>query len=670
MRSRALLIQALLFCVSVAYAQEPAETQNISLDSVTVAAKRSRLPLGKDAAGRFAWDMKALGSLPQILSTADPLHYAQMLPGIQTNNEYQAGIHVQGSDNGHNAISIDGVPLYNVSHLLGFFSAFVTSHFSNMTLSESAQTADFPNRLGAELTMGTDDRVPRRAEGELSVGLMSSEGSLRIPTGKSSALAVSARLSYINMLYGAWLKTDGQQMRYSFHDVNASYTFRLGKRHSFLINSYFGNDDAKLAGDNYLGDTRNTWGNTMVSLRHRFEGGAGLRIQTTLYTTHYRNRMTTNLLSTPQSLSAKIADYGLRSDLTRGDLRGGAELVRHELTPQTYGSANASQSARRVFSHEASLYGDYRLRLTDALFANVGARACLYRKQGDGTLWSLNPSAKLSYYTSWSKFTLSYAIRHQYLFQSELSGEGIPVMAWVSADRSRRAQYSRGVMAASESNLLGRRYKVSVAVYYKRLFNQMETNGTLLDAMSAGSDLTASMLWDHGKNYGANIMVSKCTGIVKGWICYSYGRSRRTFTVDGTTDDYPANHDRTHEVNMLATCSPNAHWSFGACFVACTGTPFTAPTCMYMLNGNIISQMGRHNANRLGDYCRLDLSANYKWKDRKGREHGINLSLYNALCRTNDLYHYVRVSDQKQVYYKSVKFVSPVLPSVSYFIKF
>ena len=113
----AFLLALIMFCVSPAFTQEPEKTQNISLDSVTVKVKRISQPFGKDADGRYVWDMKSFGNLPQILSTADPLHYAQMLPGIQTNNEYQAGIHVQGSDNEHNSISINDIPLYNVSHL-------------------------------------------------------------------------------------------------------------------------------------------------------------------------------------------------------------------------------------------------------------------------------------------------------------------------------------------------------------------------------------------------------------------------------------------------------------------------------------------------------------------------------------------------------------------------
>lgn len=673
----AFLLALIMFCVSPAFTQEPEKTQNISLDSVTVKVKRISQPFGKDADGRYVWDMKSFGNLPQILSTADPLHYAQMLPGIQTNNEYQAGIHVQGSDNEHNSISINDIPLYNVSHLLGFFSSFITSHFKDMRLIEQAQTADFPNRLGAHLTMATDDKIPDRITGELSAGLMSSQGSLHIPVGNTSALSLSARRSYINMLYGSWLKTDDNRLKYSFYDANASLSIHMNSKHHLMIDAYIGNDDASLLGNNYMGDTRDKWGNLMVSARHRILMKKNSNIQTTLYTTSYKNKLETALmpLDGKRSLSAKIADYGLRSDITWRRFKGGVEVVVHEITPQRQHFPDVPQEngqrTHRETSHEASLYAGYRAPLTGSLFADIGTRGCLYHKnRGGGPLYSFNPTVRLSYYTAQSKFTLSYAVRHQYLFLSELSGEGIPIMSWVSSDQNNKPQYSKGILATSESNILNRRYKVSLAIYYKRLYNQMQNTGTLFDVINNDINLYDNLAWGNGKNYGASIMIAKCTGALKGWLCYSYGKALRTLQTGNATGEYPANHDRTHEINLLANYSPSNRWSFGACFIACTGTPFTAPTCLYMLNGNIISQMGKHNANRLNVYSRLDLSANYKWKDAHGCEHGINFSLYNALCHTNDLYHYVRVSNSQKVYYKTVKFVSPMLPSVSYFVRF
>ena len=62
--------------------------------------------------------------MPQFLGTGDPIGLMRMLPGVQTVTEYESGIHICGGENSHNDVSVAGVPVFGVSHLFGFFSAF------------------------------------------------------------------------------------------------------------------------------------------------------------------------------------------------------------------------------------------------------------------------------------------------------------------------------------------------------------------------------------------------------------------------------------------------------------------------------------------------------------------------------------------------------------------
>ena len=91
---------------------------------------------------------------------------------------------------------------------------------------------------------------------------------------------------------------------------------------------------------------------------------------------------------------------------------------------------------------------------------------------------------------------------------------------------------------------------------------------------------------------------------------------------------------------------------------------------MEFINGNIVSQYGPYNGNRIKPYFRLDASANYKWKSRRGMEKGINISLYNVTCRSNDLFYRVKFKQNKTFAYRPLSFFIPILPSVSYFCKF
>jgi outer membrane receptor protein involved in Fe transport len=121
---------------------------------------------------------------------------------------------------------------------------------------------------------------------------------------------------------------------------------------------------------------------------------------------------------------------------------------------------------------------------------------------------------------------------------------------------------------------------------------------------------------------------------------------------------------------MVATYAPNKHWSFGAVFVYASGTPFTAPAYVGVLNKNIMIEYNEHNSNRLKPYMRLDLSVNYKWKTRLLKENGINLSLYNATSKSNELFYYIESNHEGAFAYSPVELVLNILPSISYFCKF
>ena len=126
MRNSYTLVLALfvlcLFVTDRAQAQD--DTRVYAIDTLVVSAKRTTSYLKGNANQEIQWDMNMMHHLPKILGNADPMHYTQLLPGVQTNSEYNSGLYVQGCDNSHNLVAIEGVPIYNASHLLvyGFFT--------------------------------------------------------------------------------------------------------------------------------------------------------------------------------------------------------------------------------------------------------------------------------------------------------------------------------------------------------------------------------------------------------------------------------------------------------------------------------------------------------------------------------------------------------------------
>ncbi len=666
----------IMSCIAplVLNAQQPEEMQGLNIDSVIITGNKQTIAIHNNTDGTISWEMNTMQNMPQILGNANPLHYLQMLPGIQTNSEYRGGINVQGGENSHNIISINGTPLYNVNHLLGFFSTFNSSHYSTMTLAESPQTALHPCRIGANLEMESMDSVPAQIGGDLQIGLIASQGTMRIPFNKSSALTISARTSYINMFYGEWLKADKSKLKYEFYDLNATYINHFDRNNLISIDTYHGIDEATISENRYLSDMKDKWGNAMVSLKWLHHNtDKNLDISTSIYATTYKNRLNLNILQEQYMLNARVTDLGFRHNSSVKQWDYIVETIWHNIKPQTPEGTNYHNTTYAntpaINAMETSVGGDYLCRTSDKSTLTIGLRNNIYKTK-HRCYFSADPTARIDFWTNDIHTSFSYSIRHQYMFQTGFSDIGLPTESWFGAGTHTHPQYAHCFNTSTEAPLFDNRYILKLSIYYKRLYNQLEYGGTALDLVNTDFDMMNQMLHGNGNNYGINIMLSKTSGKLTGWFSYAYGRAKRSYSSrTGKRQTYPANHERPHEINIMATYTHSNHWNFGTTLVACSGTPFTAPRSIFVMNGNIISDFASHNSNRLKPYYRLDASANYQWKGRNGLGHKINLSIYNLSCHDNELFHYMRTESNGNIYYRAVGFVSPILPSISYLIQ-
>lgn len=289
-------------------AADSVDTLSRELRQVSVTGRRVASQLASDR-GVSVVGMGLMRSMPRILGNADPLHYAQMLPGIQTGGEYDAGLHIQGSDNSHNMLAIDGVPIYNAAHLLGFFSVFNATHFSSMRIGKSATAAAAPNRLGGMVDMQAGRDRPPGPTGDVAVGPMSSQATVSLPAGRCSWLTLSARAAYFNLLYSRWLEVDGEELGYFFHDYNLTYTYAPDSRNRLWAEVYYGGDDASYGDGGYGMDTSLGWANFMAALHWDHSSGT-TGIGQCVYYTRYGSRLGLSQPSVGLSLESRIATAG------------------------------------------------------------------------------------------------------------------------------------------------------------------------------------------------------------------------------------------------------------------------------------------------------------------------------------------------------------------------
>ncbi len=647
--------------------------KSLSLDSVVVSAWHNTSSL-QTITGGYKWDMGAMHILPKFLGNADPIRHTQMLPGIQTNGEYAGGLHVEGSDNQHNMYSINGVPLYNVSHLLGFFSTFNSSHFALMSLQKSPMDAAADNRLGATLDMQVTDEPADTVSGETDLGLISSQGTLRLPLGKRTNLLLSGRISYINLLYSQWLKSEEEEVKYSFYDVNATLIHQIDSRNKLLLDFYTGKDNGRVFVADYLTTIKERWGNTAGSLQWLHRGRSQFFMHHTLYFTHYHNRLSLDMNALHFQMPSNITDLGYKSRFTWRQLTAGADLVLHSTTPQ-HASVVSSYHTQTTqpsdnYGGEIALYADYRQPLSESMSMNAGVRYSTFQSKA-ASYHSVVPNIALAYSANTWKASLSYSMRSQYMLQTGFSSLGLPTESWTMAGTDDiLPQLGHGFSGSATFNLADGKYQLAIDGYFKWLDGQVEYEGTFYDFIMSDYKLNQHLLHGRGHNFGLSLMLTKRSGRLKGWISYSFGRALRTFDNEGYNDTYPASHERIHELNLLATYRLSRRLNLGATFVMATGTPFTAPKYFYIINRKIVTQYAKHNANRLPAYCRLDLSLNCRLGRLNSKvERGLNFSLYNTLNHGNTLYYGMKIY-RNEVAYKPVRFLVFALPSVSFYYRF
>ena len=649
------------------------DTITHEMRTVVVTQKVATTPLALRRDGAMVWDVQAFNTLPKILGNADPVHYAQTLPGVQTSSEIDAGIHIQGSDGAHNLLSIQGVPIYNAAHILGIFSVFNASHYEAMSLKKSANRGYDPSRLGGFLNMELASQQPDSVNGELSVGLISSQGTLRLPTGKKAGLTLSARGSYMNLFYSRWLTWKEMYMRYSFYDTNGTWTWNPNARHHIQLDAYMGQDKVKMAQDEYLARINLKWGNHMVAGHWNYYHNEALEIKQTVYYTHNYNHFYLQQADMLFYLPSEISSFGYRGDISWKGWNFGAEAARHNLLPQaprTEGLYNKlSDSQPRYKTMEYAISAGYTYNILPFLEGAVGVRATAYQDYERKNHLSADPSVVIDYSRGNWQLTANYSLRHQYLFQTGTTSLGMPTEFWTSIGEESCPQWGHNVSLSANVYLWSGRYRLSFDAYYKRLFNQVEYDGDMMKFLNADYRLQDNLLHGNGYNYGISLMVAKRTGKITGWLSYAFGKARRKFSAPDYVGEFSASHERPHELNVLANYKIGKHWTLAGTYVFASGTPFTAPRHFYILNGMLNAEYGPHNAHRLRPYSRLDLSVNYLFKILHGRENGFNVSLYNVTGRRNDITCRLSVHDGKYRY-SHFRLINFVLPSLNYFLKF
>ncbi len=696
---------------------------SVTLNEVLITSSRSEQIQDRTQMSRIDLPMEKLKSIPMFMGETDILKAIQLLPGVQSGGEGSSGLYVRGGGPDQNLILLDGAPVYNVSHLFGFFSVFNSDAIKNVTL----YTGGFPARYGGRLSSVIDITMKegnmKKMSGSAGIGLVASRLMLEGPIKKDKgSFIVSARRTYIDLLLSPLIKlaSDGEATTgYYFWDINAKANYILSPKDRIYLSLYGGRDrfyastfyKYQSAGTEY--SERNNfgikWGNVTATTRWNHQFNKKLFANTSLLFSDFRfiikadlNEATNDGFSkTTNSYILKylsgINDQSIKTDFdyyagSKHLLRFGAGYIYHTFTTGTIqynytqtnsASFDTSFGSKPVYSHEFYSYIEDDWQLSSLIKINPGIRWSGNVVQGK-FFQMPEPRISVRYLlTEHSSIKASFVMMQQYLHLLSNSNIGLPTDLWVPATARIKPQRSwqpaLGYSHSFKKN--DQDFEFTTEVYYKEMHN-------LIDYLGGANFINTAESWENkvdagkGWSYGVEFFLQKKTGRLSGWIGYTLSYSRRRFPNINFNETFPYKYDRRHDIEIVLERKVNDKFSLGITWVFGTGNAITLPIAQYnapqnpyaLANGlesyynNTIEYYGGKNAFRMKPYHRLDLGLNWSGGKHK-RKDQLNLSLYNAYSRLNPYFYYIGYDRYGNKQVRSLS-LFPIIPSISYSITF
>lgn len=682
-----------------------------TLDEVVVTGHRSEIGVHGTQMSAIEVPMQMIKNIPALAGEVDVIKALQLLPGVQSGSEGGTGLYVRGGGPDENLVLLDGIPLYNVNHLGGFFSVFNADALKNVTLYKGNFPARFGSRLSSVVDVRQKDGDARSYHGNVSVGLLSAKFNVEGPIWKDhTTFNISARRTYYDLLaqpimaiFASMNEMDRMMAGYYFYDLNARISHKFSDRDRLTLSFYMGDDVVYVnmldKGDDYRYSNKMNWrwGNLVTSLNWQHVFSPKLFANASVSYTKYRfslgmkNEQTdiyedeTEKYLFDVKYNTYIDDVMANYDLDykphpNHDLRFGTNYTLHRFRPavMTYMEvmdvemADTTFGGKRSMTHEVALYAEDNWTIHRVVKANIGLRGSLYVT--DNKVYpSIEPRLGLRFLiTDALSAKASYSYMTQYVHLLSSSNLTLPTDLWVPVTKRIPPMHSHQVAAGFFYNLLGQ-VDFSIEGYYKTMRNMIEyKDGASFFLSTTGWEDKVNI--GDGYSYGVEFLVQRSVGKITGWVGYTWSRTMRKFDRPGMEinfgKEFPAKYDRRHDVSVVLQYKPTKRIDLSATFIYGTGTCGTFATQLSPSGNPVITS---RNNFRMPDYHRLDIGANFHFprkKNRKG-EHLLGISVYNVYNNKNPFMVYVGTKDDgsgdpalRQVS------IFPILPSISYSFKF
>jgi hypothetical protein len=632
------------------------------LDEVVVKAKANDENVTKNEMSTITLDVKDVKKIPVLFGEQDILKTIQMLPGVKTSGEGNSGFFVRGGNADQNLILLDEAPVYNASHLLGFFSVFNSDALKDVKLYKGGVPAQYGGRASSVLDIRMKNGNMQKWSVSGGIGLISSRLTVEGPIKKDKgSLIFSARRTYADLIAKAIIDTIRNNTLY-FYDYNLKANYQITKKDRIYVSGYLGRDNFGVS------DFGFDWGNKTATLRWNHNFSQKLFLNTSLIYSDYNYGFRIKESQRLINLTSGIKDWNIKQDFNyyanpKNSIAFGWNVIHHTLSPGRFSTTDTSLrnfdlTIRQRQAFESGFYISNEQKIGQKLSLSYGLRYSLfqnvgptdsktYNSQGEIIdIWAFNKGQFFNTYQGFeprfnATFVLnektsikaSYNRNFQYLHLLSNSSAGEPTDMYLMSSPILKPLFADQVSIGFFKNFKENEYEFNFETYYKKLNNVADYK----DGADAflNPDIEADLVFGIGRAYGGEFLLRKNKGKLTGWIGYTLAKTERQFTAINNGRWFSARQDRTHDVSVVVTYQLTKKLTVAGTFIYYTGDAVTFPSGKYRVDGSLVNLYTQRNGYRMPNYHRADIGFTYTIKDNSKRYSDLNLSFYNLYNRQN-----------------------------------
>ena len=612
--------------------------QPVQLEGVEVTGERLERKVNIQMS-RVKLNVRQLKGVPQ-LGEADLFRTLQALPGVLTMAEFSTGLVIRGGNTDQNLILLDGITVYNPSHLGGLFSNFILDAVKEAELIKGGFNAEYGGRLSAVLNVRSREGNQKRFDGKASISLLSAQATMEGAVGKGAWL-VAGRRTYFDQIF----KGTDLYFPYYFYDLQGHVFQDLTETDRLSFSWYVGRDDLLFESFNLKAG----WGNQTFSTNYRRLFGPRLVSHWMIARSRFDTQFDLGGGSGIASVN-NITDMSFRSDWTyfatqETQVRFGVELkdlsfvYRSSWLDSTL--FDAAQSPL-----EGAVYAKVKQWLSPVLMVEPGLRVSYYEEHT--TKWYLGPRLGIKYLLTTDRYiNIATGVYHQFMETVQDDYNPTILDQWFAVDPSVKPASAVHYIAGYEE-YFGGAYRLQVETYYKTLANMLTfvENRATADEEISDEALDDNFDLSDGYAYGVELFLQKEFGRLNGWFSYAYSVTRKRLH----GKEYFTNWDRRHAINVVGNFRMTEKWDLSLRWTYQTGQPYTPILGYYFEKLPSEPQPfyrpipGGRNSFRYPPYHRLDLAAM-----RRFRVFGVDVDLVlqvvNAYWRKNVFRYFHQFGD-------------------------